>query len=122
VKLKHTLILVPFLVGFAFAQTPDTPALPNVAEWFASTAALAALVAALVAFLKKHVLTGLDGLATVLASLAVGGLLGLVGHWVGFLTDGLMPALGFGVSAGLLASGGWDAITGLLGKRKAAES
>src|SRR5690606_20757643 len=114
-------LFVPFLLGFAFAQEV-APVAPDVGAWFASTAALAAVVAAVVAFLKKHVLTGLDGLATVLASLAVGALLGLVGHALGFLTDGLLPALGFGVSAGLVASGGWDAITGLLGKRQAALS
>lgn len=119
--MRKVVLFVPFLLGFAFAQEV-APVAPDVAAWFASTTALAGIVVAAVAFLKRHVLKTLDGLATVLASLAVGGLLGLIGHWVGFLTDGLMPALGFGVSAGLIASGGWDAITGLLGKRKAAES
>ncbi|MFA5567619.1 MAG: hypothetical protein WC972_03125 [Trueperaceae bacterium] len=118
--MRKLLIITPLLLGFAAAQDPAVAA-PDIGAWFASTAALATIVVAAVAFLKRHVLKTLDGLATVLASLAVGGLLGLVGHWVGFLTDGLMPALGFGVSAGLIASGGWDAITGLLGKRKAAQ-
>lgn len=113
-----TFAIVPF-AGAAFAQAPAVEPFDFGAA-FASTAALAALIASLVAFLKAHVLKTLDGLATVLASLIVGGLLGLVGHWAGFLTNGLMPALGFGVSAGLLAAGGWDVVTGLLGKPRAA--
>lgn len=115
-----TAFALVLFVGAAFAQA--TPVEPfDFGAAFASTAALAALIASLVAFLKAHVLKQLDGLATVLASLIVGGLLGLVGHWAGFLTDGLMPALGFGVSAGFLAAGGYDVIAGLLGKRRAAE-
>lgn len=120
-KLKHLLFLTPFLVGFALAQDTTTPTF-DFAAAFANTAALAALVASLVAFIKRHVLKSLDGLATVLASLVVGGALGFLGHTVGYLTDGLMPALGFGVSAGLIAAGGWDVVSGLLGKRKAPEA
>lgn len=110
------------LAAVTQADTPamDAPTAPDPGAWFASTAALAVVIAAIVAFLKAHLLTSLDGLGTVLASLVVGVLLGLLGHALGYLTDGLVPAIGFGGSAGLLASGGWDALKGLLGKRQAA--
>lgn len=113
------LLVLVFGVAFAQATDPTSPGAFDFAAAFANTAALAALVAALVSFLKAHVLKSLDGLGTVLASLVVGGVLGFLGHWTGYLQDGLMPALGFGVSAGLVASGGWDAVKGLLSKRQA---
>ena len=86
------------------------------ASYFVDTAALAAAVVAVVAFLKEHVIKSLAGPATIVASLAVGAALGAAGHFLGYLTGGLPPALAFGVSAGFLASGGWDAVKAL-GKR-----
>jgi hypothetical protein len=85
-------------------------------NWFVDTAALAAAVVAVVAFLKEHVIKSLAGPATILASLAVGAALGAAGHYLGYLSGGLTPALSFGVAAGFLASGGWDAVKAL-GKR-----
>lgn len=99
---------------------PDVPAVPEPSTWFTSAAALAVVIAAIVAVLKAHFLKTLDGLGTVLASLVVGVLLGLLGHALGYLTDGVISAIGFGGSAGLLASGGWDVLKGLLGKSRAA--
>ena len=88
-------------------------------QYFASTAALAAVVVAVVAFLKEHVLKGLHDLATVGVSLAVGAALGALGSlpMFGYVEGGLLAGVSFGVAAGFLASGGWDAFKGLLGKR-----
>lgn len=113
-------VSAPVMLATATLDAPDpAPELPNPAVWFLSTTALAAIVASLVAFLKKHFIKSLDGLGTVIASLIVGVLMGVVGHLLGYLTDGLVAAIGFGGSAGLLASGGWDALKGILGKRSA---
>ena len=89
----------------------------DVASWFVDTAALAAVVVIVVAFVKEHVLRELRGLATVAVSLVVGAALGAAGSLMGYLEGGLVAGLGFGVAAGFLASGGWDAVRGLLGKR-----
>lgn len=96
------------------------PISTDIASWFASTAALAAVIVSVVAFLKRNVLKNLHDLATVFVSLGLGAVAGLGGHFLGYLTDGLVPSLSFGVAAGFLASGGWDALSALLGKRKAA--
>ncbi len=92
----------------------------DIGSWFASTAALAAVIVAAVSFLKSHVLKNLHDLATVAVSLGLGVLAGLAGHFLGYLETGLTGALAFGATAGFLASGGWDAVSGLLGKRTAA--
>lgn len=107
------------LAGVAFAQEAAAAGV-DVASWFASTAALAAVVVAVVSFVKTHVLKNLHGLATVAVSLVVGVALGLAGAFMGYIEGGVAAGLSFGAAAGFLASGGWDALTGLLGKRKAA--
>jgi len=77
----------------------------DVSQWFVNTAALAAVVASLVAFLRKHVLKSLDGLPVVAASVVLGGALGYIGKLLGYLDrDWLL----FGLSAGLIASSGID--------------
>ena len=85
----------------------------DIASWFTSTAALAAVIVAVVAFLKRNVLKNLHDLATVLVSLGLGAIAGVGGHFLGHLDGGLPQALAFGVAAGFLASGGWDALSGL---------
>jgi len=45
--------------------------------------------------------------------------LGIVGNLLGYVEGSIVAAIGFGVSAGLLASGGWDAVTGALSKSRA---
>jgi xanthine/uracil permease len=92
----------------------------DVASWFASTAALSAVIIAAIAFLKKNVLKNLHDLATVAASLGLGVVAGVAGHLLGYLDTGLAAAAGFGLTAGFLASGGWDALASLLGKRGSA--
>lgn len=111
--------LVLTLGGVAFAQEAAAGG-ADIAAWFASTAALAAVVVTVVAFLKTHLLKNLHDLATVAASLIVGVALGLAGSLMGYIEGGVAAGASFGAAAGFLASGGWDAISGLLGKRRAA--
>jgi hypothetical protein len=91
--------------GLALAQDVGMP--PNLADWFVSQASLAAVVAALVALIRKHVWKGLDGPAVVGVSVALGIVLGYLGHGLGYLGSDWFT---FGMVAGLLASGGVDAL------------
>lgn len=111
--------LLVLVFGFAFAQPVDGTPAPDIAAWFASTAALAAIVAAVVAFLKTHVFKTAEGLVVVLLSIATGAVLGLVGQLLGYVEGGAFAGLAFGATAGLIASGGWDAVKGVLGKSRA---
>jgi small basic protein len=95
--------------GLTLAQDVGIP--PNLADWFASQAALAAVVAALVALVRKHVWKSLDGPAVVGTSVALGVVLAYLGHRLGYLGSDWFT---FGMVAGLLASGGVDAIRGAL--------
>lgn len=108
------------LLGFAFAQETAPVEGFDFAAAFANTAALAGLVAAAVAFVKRHLIKSLDGLGTVLASLVLGAGFGVLGNLLGYIEGGMFAGVSFGVSAGFLAAGGYDAITSLLSKRKAA--
>ncbi|AZF88267.1 rhomboid family intramembrane serine protease [Meiothermus phage MMP7] len=92
------------LWGLGLAQ--DTGSIStDISQWFASTASLAAVVAALMALVRKHILKGLDGLAVVGVSLVLGVGLAFLGKTLGYLGgDWLL----FGLSAGLMASGGVD--------------
>jgi hypothetical protein len=91
--------------GLALAQDASIPT--NVAEWFASQASLAAVVAALVALVRKHLWKSLDGPAVVGVSVALGIVLAYLGHRLGYLGADWFV---FGAAAGLLASGGVDAL------------
>jgi len=90
----------------------------DIASWFVDTAALAGIIVTVVAFLKEHILTALHGAWTIVVSLAVGVVFGVGGHLLGHVEGGLMAGVTFGAAAGFIASGGWDAIKGLLGKRE----
>lgn len=83
--------------------------------WFGETAVLAAVVAAAIAFLRKTVT--LEGITVVIASVVVGAGLAGAGFAAGLFAAGatLVEALSFGVAAGWLASGGVDALRGILG-------
>lgn len=107
------------LAGVAFAQEAAAAG-ADVAAWFVDTAALAAVVASIVAFLKTNVLKSLHSVATVFVSLGVGAALGLGGAFLGYVEGGVAAGLSFGVAAGFLASGGWDALSALVGKRGSA--
>ena len=88
----------------------------DIASWFASTAALAATIGIVVAFVKKNIYTALDGWKTIAVSLALGLAAGLAGHFGPWLDTPLVDSAVFGVTAGFIASGGWDFVKGLLGK------
>ena len=99
----RTIVAVTAVLGVALAQEGSIPT--DIRQWFASTASLAAVVAALVALVRKHILRTLDGLAVVVLSLVLGVGLAYVGKLMGYLGgDWLL----FGLSAGLMASGGLD--------------
>jgi len=99
----RTIVAVTAVLGVALAQEGSIPT--DIRQWFASTASLAAVVAALVALVRKHILRTLDGLAVVVLSLVLGVGLAYVGILMGYLGgDWLL----FGLSAGLMASGGLD--------------
>ncbi|MCS7069337.1 MAG: hypothetical protein RMK51_03630 [Meiothermus sp.] len=111
---KLAMFMAAVIFSLAFAQAESIPT--DLSQWFASTAALAAVVAALVALLRKHVLKALDGLAVVAVSIALGGILGYVGKLAGYLgPDWLI----FGLSAGVMASGGIDLVRGITGRGSA---
>jgi len=85
----------------------------DVSQWFTNTAALAAVVAALVALVRKHIWKQLDGLPVVAVSIALGVVLGFLGKSLGYLGgDWLL----FGLSAGFMASGGVDLLRSLRGR------
>lgn len=113
--IRFLMVFALALCGLALAQ--DSGSIPtDISQWFASTAALAAVVAALVALLRKHVLKTLDGLAVVAVSILLGGVLGYVGKLLGYLgADWLI----FGLSAGVMASGGVDLLRGITGRNSA---
>lgn len=98
------------LGSLALGQGEAIPA--DISAWFASTASLAAVIAALLALLRKHLFRGLDGIAVVAASLVLGVALGYLGKIAGYLGGDWLV---FGLSAGVLASGGVDLVRGLRG-------
>lgn len=110
----------PAIVAGDDTTAPLPPLSPNPRDWFVDHLALAATIAMVVQFLKKNVLRSLSGLSTVLASLATGVVLSAAGTLnlplFGRLHDlSLGDAVMFGLEAAIIASGGWDAIKGLLG-------
>ncbi len=88
--MRKLVYVLPALFLLGFAFAQEVaPVAPDVGAWFASTTALAGIV------------------------------LGIVGNLLGYVEGSIVAAIGFGVSAGLLASGGWDAVTGALSKSRA---
>lgn len=102
--------------GLAFAQEV-VPVEFDLSGIFTTTAALAGAVMSITAFLKKNVFKAAEGLVVIIISLVTGALLGLLGGYLGFIEGTFVSTVGFGLSAGLLASGGWDAISGLIKQR-----
>lgn len=115
------LLVVGVFAGVAFAQEATAQGF-DIGAWFVDAASLAVVVVTVVAFLREHVLRGLTGVAVVIVSLGTGAGLGVVGALLGYVEGGVVAGLLFGVSAGFIASGGVDALTGILSKRKAASS
>lgn len=117
-KIALGLILVALLVGFALAQD-DLPAPTfDPATWFASTAALAGVIVAAVAFIKRNILQSLSGIGTIVFSFALGIAVSVAATFTGYFDATLLEAVSFGAGAALLASGGWDAVVTALGKSR----
>jgi len=110
--------LVFVIVAGGLAMSQDS--IPtDISQWFANTAALAAVVAAVVALIRKHVWKQLDGLPVVAVSILLGVVLSYVGKSLGYLgRDWLL----FGLSAGFMASGGIDLLKSLRGGKDVATS
>lgn len=88
-------------VGSLALAQGDIPS--DISAWFRDTAALAAVVAAMVALIRKHIWKGLDGLYVVLVSMVIGVALAYLGHRMGYVGPDWVT---FGFMAGLGASGG----------------
>lgn len=84
---------------------------------FVNPIALAVAVAALTQFVKEHLITSLSGIGTITTSLVIGAALGAIGAFAGEVEGGLLHGVAFGIASGVVASGGWDAISALLRKR-----
>lgn len=106
---------VAFLLGAARAAQTGLPA-PSFdpALWVAEAGALAAIVFALVGFLKKRI-AALKGELVVATSFGVAILISIGLQVFGYMNDTILAAVLHGVSAGLLASGGWDGIRAAFG-------
>ena len=123
-KLALALILTGLasVIFFALAQPAvgDPIEWGNLPQYFQSPEWLAALVFATVALLKKHVFKTWTDTIGLAISFGVGAVLGLVGSLIGW--SGLQPVPGIvlGLTAAFFASGGFDGLRNLLGKRTAA--
>jgi len=82
------------------------PIPPDVSTWFADAAALAAVVAFAVTFIRKHLWKGLDGPLVPAVSALLGVALSYAGTLLGYQPP-VHPAV-YGLSAGLIASGATD--------------
>lgn len=121
VKILTLTLLAGLMTGafmVALAQPADLPE-PGFdpRAWFGSAAALAGAVVAIVSLLKANVIPTLSGIGTLVASFATGIGLAVVGSLVPFIgyDATVVEAASFGVTAAVLASGGWDSIKGVLG-------
>lgn len=108
--MMRSLTILSVVGGLALGQAEAIPA--DISAWFSSTASLAAVIAALLALLRKHVLKTLDGVAVIAVSLVLGVVLGYLGKVIGYLGGDWII---FGLGAGVLASGGVDLVRGLRG-------
>ena len=86
----------------------------DVATWFASIPALAAVVASFVALIRKHIATKLDGKVVIGLSVVVAEAIAFGGNRLGFLGNDWAY---FGLMAGLTASGGVDLVKGFTGAK-----
>lgn len=108
--MNRLLAILAFGWGFlAFAQGSGT--IPtDLGAWFASTASLAAVVAAFVALVRKHIWKSLEGVGVLALSFVLSVGLAFVGNKLGYLGA---DWLSFGLGAFLLASGGTSYIRSL---------
>lgn len=112
----HRLIAVfaLVLVFGALAVAAAQDALPPLSDAAQHPAALAAYVAVVISFARKHLVPSLDGPLVIIASLVVGA---IMGGLLSFITPTLqlLPGIMLGLSAGFLASGGKDFLTDVFG-------
>lgn len=101
------------LMGVARAMQVDLPdPVFDPEAWATSAAALAAAVLVIVAFIKKQL--GLKGTIVLVVSFGLAEVGSVTLYFLDYI-DTLQGAIIHGLSAGLLASGGWDALKGLFG-------
>lgn len=84
-------------------------------SWFVSSAALGGVVLSVVAILKG-LIPAISGAFTLIVSLGVSIVLALLGAAFGILEGGFAAALIFGISAGIMASGGKAAANSVAAK------
>lgn len=105
------------LLAVAWAQAAELPEAsfdPRV--WVGSAAAGAAAIFAATGFIKEHVLTSLKGPATLAVSFGLGIVGAVALSFTSIYDAGVAEAASFGFSASVLASGGYDALAGAVGK------
>jgi len=108
------LILAGIGLFGTLALAQDAGSIPtDLGAWFASTASLAAVVAALVSLIRKHLWKTLDGLGVLGLSLALSVALAYLGARLGYLGGDWFT---FGLGAFLIASGGTSYLKGLTQK------
>ena len=107
-------LAVALLGGLAFAQTPAGFNF-DLASWAAAPAALAAaFIIPAMAFIRKHLLK-LEGWEVVVGDMLLGVIgSGVIVYIVHVAAWQPLGTLAFGVSAGLYAAGGYEAIRGLI--------
>lgn len=95
----------------ALAQALDLPPTPSfdLAEWAASTAALAAVIVFLVAVIRKYV-WGADGNQVPLLSVAIGLVAGVGLALAGYFDGDIVSGIIHGLSAGVLSFTGVDGV------------
>jgi hypothetical protein len=112
-------IFIALITGYVVAQeiAPEVPHDPRL--WFLSTGALAGVVVAFTAFIKARL--DLHGIWTLVASFGTGVGLAVLGTldfpWFGRMMPadaGFIDAVVFGATAAAFASGGWDAVKGIV--------
>ena len=106
------LVALALLGPMALAQGEGIPT--DIAAWFTDVASLAAVVAGLVALIRKHLWRSLNGIAVVGLSLVLGVALAYLGHRMGYVGPDWFS---FGLMAGLGASGGTAYLKSLAGGR-----
>lgn len=97
-----------FVPVVALAQDVVDPTVPiDLGMIFGSAAALAAFAVTAVQFIRAHLWKTLDGLAVVAVTWVLCVLLSILGYYLGATSfTAVGQAIGFGVSAGILAVGG----------------
>lgn len=103
------LISLFLLPALALAQEGGTIGVPgfNIGALFADTAALAAFIIPVVAFIRGHIWVTLDGWPAVVVTCLIGIALGVIGFYMNLLhVNYIGEAITFGMTAAIIAMGG----------------